>query len=353
VAAPAPSTLSRIGQILRDRLKKDAFPPDTSLQVTIGPPGAMANNSQESTETNVINLFFYRIEPAGFHADTRAGDRWYVRVFCLITAFSVEDPAADPKISAGESDLRLLGEVLRYFHETPIIVPKADEDDVGSQVQAVFSPLSSEEINQIWSTQGDVPYRASLRYEFALLPIEPKTFAVPSLPVAAGGAHLHGRATMAAARQPPPDPPAQWISPVLESGMGADWVPALAFVLAGKATQSLKVDAAQDLTVPVWVAGPKNAKVDFVWEHVHQGTWAVPANGIIADTEVPEQLPPVDNHVIDPLHADKAEAVDVPVVLPPLGAGQQRVQLLLHAERPVVGGPALRSNPLILTVELP
>lgn len=353
MATPAPSTLSRVGRILRDRLKNDAFPSETNIQVTIGAPGAVAGGNQEATETNVINLFFYRIEPSGFYADASAQDRWYVRLFCLITAFSIDDPSNSPKIPAGEIDLRLLGEVLRYFNETPIIVPRVGEDDIDSQVEAVFSPLSSEEINQIWSTQGDVPYRPSLRYEFALLPIEPRTRAMPALPVVAGGIHLHSSARMAAAREPPPAPPAVWISPSLESGKGANWAPALSFVFAGVATQSLSLSVRPNLTLPVWVAAPTGAKVDFVWQQIERGAWTTPAGGVVKDRAVPEQAPPLRNDVIDPAHADRAALIDVPVMLPPLTPEHPRVQLLLHAERRLADATVLRSNPLILTVTLP
>jgi hypothetical protein len=353
VAAPLPSTLSRVGQIVRDRIKADAFPADTDLQVTIGSPGAVAGSGQESTETNIINLFFYRIEPSGFYADTGAQDRWYIRLYCLITAFSIEDAASDPKLSAGEVDLRLLGEVMRYFNEKPIIMPKLGEDDIGSRVQAVFTPLSSEEINQIWSTQGDVPYRPSLRYEFALLPIEPTIRASPPLPVVAGGIHLHPNATMAAARRPPPTAPPAWISPSLESGEGADWVPALTFVSGGVATQSLTLVTAPGLKVPVWAAGPKAQKIDFVWQHIDKGAWTTPANGIVADQEIPEQFSPVINNLIDPAQAGTAKLIEVAAALPTLDAQHPRAQLLLYAQRKLPDATILRSNPLILTVKLP
>src|SRR5262245_66647364 len=64
----------------------------------------------------------------------------WIRVYCIITAFSVDED----RISAGESDLRLIGEVLRLFHETPVLAPI----DVGGEVmqaQMVLQPLRSEE----------------------------------------------------------------------------------------------------------------------------------------------------------------------------------------------------------------
>jgi hypothetical protein len=323
------------------------FSGGTNLQVTIGAPATVANSGQESTETNTLNLFFYRVEPSGFYADAGAQDRWYVRASCLITAFSIDDTTSTPNVSAGEGDLRLLGEVLRYFNENPIIVPKTDEDDIGSRVQAVFTPLSSEEINQIWSTQGDVPYRPSLRYEFSLLPIEPRERATPPLPVVARGLNLQTRANVADARRAPPVLPAAWISPHMEIGTEDDWVPALSYVSGGVATQSISFAAAPDLKVPVWIAGRPGAAVRLVWQRINRGVWEpVPGAGGAIDAVVPAQPVPPGQGVIDPASAGAAAKVDVAVPVPT----DLPAYLLLFAQRPGAGGTVLRSNPLILTV---
>jgi hypothetical protein len=351
VAVPAPSTLSIIGRVIRQRLKSDPFHGASNFDVTIDTPAAVARSQQESTCPSLLNLFFYRIEPSGILADAGAHDRWYVRVLCMITPFSTTETVDDPKtastivIPAGEIDLRVLGEVLRYFHENPIIRPASPEEDVGVYLQVVPLTLSSQEINEIWSTQGDVAYRPSLLYEIALLPIEPRTRASPSLPVVAGGPHLHMRATIGSAGQPAPTPPAVWVSPRLESGDGLDWVPCLAFVAGGVATQSISISSAGDRKVFVWIAGRPAVAVRLVWQTVNRGVWEpVAGAGGSVDTTVPVQPTPPGNGFVDPAVADVAltVAATVPVAVP--------AQLLLHAERTTAGGVVLKSNPLIVTV---
>lgn len=351
MGVPAPSTLSIIGRVIRQRLKSDPFHDATNFDVTIDTPSGAAKSQQESTSTSLLNLFFYRIEPSGFYADAGAHDRWFIRVLCLITAFSTTETIDDPDthsttvIADGEIDLRVLGEVLRYFNENPIIVPSTSEEDVGAHLQVVHTPLSSQEINQIWSTQGDVAYRPSLLYEIALLPIEPKARSSPPLPVVAGGVNLRSRANMEAARRPPPPPPAVWISPHLESGDGPNWAPALSFVTGGVATQSMSIAAGANLKAPVWIAGRAGETVHLVWERIDRGVWEpVSEAGGAIDLTVPPQLNPPGDGVIEPSAASAAAVVNVTV------PATTPVQLLLHAERTGAGGVVLKSNPLILTV---
>ncbi len=66
----------------------------------------------------------------------------------------------------------MLGEVIRIFREQPVLTAIA----VGGEqvrLQVVFSPVTDEQINQVWSTQGDATYRPSVIYEMVLAPIIP------------------------------------------------------------------------------------------------------------------------------------------------------------------------------------
>lgn len=348
---PATSTLSILGRLLQHRLA-GVFEEVSGVSISVDTPAAVAKSQQDSTGKSFLNLFFYRIEPSGFYPSSGAHDPWYVRVRCLMTAFSQATVDEQSNIiSGGEIDLRVLGEVLRYFNENPIIVPEHKEDDVGAHLQVVLSSLSSEEINQIWSTQGDVAYRPSLLYEIALLPIEPKVRAAPPLPVVAGGIKTQSYAKMKAARREPTD----GISPPMEIGEGKSWVPALSFVTDELAKQAISMVFAPGLDVQVWVAGQKHEAIDFVWQHIDRGAWTVPVNGRVTK-KVPEQRAPVRDGIIDPAVADKAALVNVALpasisIPPPTPTSiAPRVQLLLHAERTLPDKTVLRSNPLILTV---
>src|SRR5262245_2154807 len=65
-----------------------------------------------------VNLFFYRVGQNEFGPAADPDEVWRLRLHCLITAFGVEDT-----VSPGENELRLLGGVLRTFHEQPLLDP--------------------------------------------------------------------------------------------------------------------------------------------------------------------------------------------------------------------------------------
>jgi hypothetical protein len=347
MTAPAPSTLSIISGIVRQRLLADPFKDASNFEVSIDTPAAASKTQQASGGKSLLNLFFYRIEPSGFYDSAGGNDRWYVRAQCLITPFSADDTVSDvhgtTTIPQGEIDLRVLGEVLRYFHENPIIVPQNDDEKVAAGLQIVLNALSSQEINQIWATQGEVPYRSSLLYEFALVPITPKVIADPSLPVVAGGATTNVRARL---DPPPPVKPSPWPSPRIETGHAANWAPALAFVVAGTATQSATLGKGTGTKLALWLAGPVGANVDLVWEQVDQGAWTtVPSTGVVANVTVPTQAAtPPGNEAVDPDNA--AAAVTIQLVRPT----DDLAQLLLYARRTMPDGSTIRSNPLIVSI---
>ena len=237
MSPPIPSGLSVAGQILRSRLKNETFAGIDNVDVIVGTPADAAKKLQPSTPRSIVNLFIYRVEPSGFYPDAGHHDRWFVRLRCLITVFSTPQPAQDDgdglvaAVSEGELDLRLLGEVLRYFHEVPVHFPRADEP-IDASLQVVFSQFTSEEINQIWSTQGDTIYRPSISYEIALVPIEPREFEPAATPVAQGSATFSIEGTMARAATPLEELGLPALSPPRLSVDLAtfDWAPALAFV---------------------------------------------------------------------------------------------------------------------------
>lgn len=353
MSPPVPSGLSMAGQILRNRLKTEAFAGVDNVDVMLGTPAEAAKKLQPSTPRSIVNLFFYRVEPSGFFPDAGNRDRWFVRIRCLITVFSSAQPEQGdggdgmmPAVPEGELDLRLLGEILRYFHEFPTHSPRAGET-LEASLQVVFAKFTSEEINQIWSTQGDTIYRPSVAYEIALVPIEPREFAPAPTPVAAGGARLavdsglDRAGTLLEDLAPPdPTPPAQEVD-TDRTG----WLPALAFVSGGRVHQGLTLSApAADASVSLWIAGAASETVTLVWRRSVKGIWQRfdgEAGG--HDTTIPAQAA-FDPRLLDPTRL--ADAALVSVSLPSTQSGQY----LLHAERTLDGGRRIASYPLILTI---
>ena len=143
-------------------------------RVVIGPP-ADAVPTDANAEP-VINLFFYKVGPSGFHADATTQDPFFIRIQCLITAFGKDvsvDNSSSSVLSEGEITLRLLGSVIEQFHQNPVqhAALPGGGPLAQSTLQIVFAPLNIEELNQIWGTQGDIIFRTSLAYEIALAPM--------------------------------------------------------------------------------------------------------------------------------------------------------------------------------------
>jgi hypothetical protein len=233
-----------------------------SIQVMIGSP-ADAVPSQ-SDQLHRINLFFYTIEPTGFFPGTLPGEPWWIRLRCLVTGFGI----AEDQISAGENDLRLLGEVIRLFHEKPVL-EKFTVDGETFRLQTIFQPLSPDDLNHIWSTQGDVSYRPSVVYEMALAPVVPlkKTLGGPL--VGAIGSEI--RADRQARNDKFGGSVAAPVVPLTTvDSSREDWSPVICLVVDDHCAQSLSFasgsQALADFTAAVWIAGELNAPVLLVWE---------------------------------------------------------------------------------------
>jgi len=170
------SSLAKICNSLREyvgSLGEETTPDGWDVNVSIGAPGV---NISSSIDINTINMFFYRFEPFGFDADALPADVQYIRVMCFITAFGVdEDTNEDLTVdfTAGFNELMMLSQVMRLFQENPVLQMEGDDENELWYTQFILRPLADEQINQIWSSQGDTVYRPSLIYEISLAPIEP------------------------------------------------------------------------------------------------------------------------------------------------------------------------------------
>lgn len=152
-----------------------------AVNVEIGSPAAVAPAPTDSAHR--LSLFFYRFEPAVGVPNQEPGAPLWLRVHCIITAFA----APDDKPAMGQNELRLIGTVLKCFHEKPrllIELPGAAGADLQKlSIEMIPAPLTLDDINRLWSTQRDVAYRPSIAYEVALVPVLPSELSVAAPPV--------------------------------------------------------------------------------------------------------------------------------------------------------------------------
>ena len=219
----------------------------------------------------------------------------------------------------------------------------------GEQVilQVVFHPLGTEEINHIWSTQGDVAYRPSVAYEMALSPIVPRAPKPEKRLVGELGLEVHG--DMAARSADFSGHP--FFVPSVHAGTvdidAEDWAPLICFVRNGACEQSLILELdsneLESFSPRVWIAGHLNTPVTLRWEKWGNRGWE--------DLEEPT----VDNAFpsflgIDPEQAAGAETVSI--ALPPHdGPGQWTLYAEREFTRAADGAQIrVRSNPLLVTI---
>lgn len=231
-----------------------------------------ASERVKGGDKHFLNLFTYRIMPSGFHAAAASNEPCFIRINALLTPF-----LSDQDGGVLDADLRILGHAIRVLHSRPVIpgvLPGSNGggDDFRSgphldyRLQAVLQAPSMEELNHIWTTQGgELAYRLSAAYEFALIPIEPLEHKDEAAPVdttivdlqpnmkgrdAEGfvnygdepAAHpLHNVVT----REPPPP---------------TSWLPVVLFAEGGALSNSRTV-AAGATSVDVALAGPPGERV--------------------------------------------------------------------------------------------
>ncbi len=380
------SSLARICNQVRehlDTLGQTPSPPDWDVTVTIGAPGinlAAVNNA------NTLNLFFYRFEPFTFDTSARPGDVQWIKMFCVITAVGIdEDVDNDTNVdfSAGINELRMLSQVMRLFQEQPVMMIDGDNPGEVWHTQFIPHPLADEQINQIWSTQGETVYRPSLVYEITLAPVEPLVPTTQAARVASVGSFADSN--MANRNRPWPAG-RETLYPTVPSvrvdSSNPQWAPAM--VLVTGAAGDREASLALNLEVPVagglgdfsglpqldiWIAGDTALSGDLTLVgQLLQNPDAERSSGQWLD--------------IDPVLSLSADAIalDVENLPPPAGTGfslnlshwtdldnsNNSWQLQLFVERHIryqadtgewadlphaaEDGMRIRSNPLLITV---
>lgn len=314
----------------------------------IGHPTLAATTAEANPGDQFINLFFFRVEYGGYPADAGNTDPFYVRLYCLITAFGNNETGEDGTItiSAGENELRMMGGVMAHLHANPVLEIQDPDEQTVARLQIVLSPLDIQDINNIWSNQVDTPYRLSVIYELALAPIPLATRRDTAKRVARIGVDA-----ISDVIQRPLDDEGRQITvvtahagPMAVNTDQEAWVPHL--VLLNPDQQPVYTLAFRDdavtAQVPLLALGDNETTLTLVWEqwHAEQG-WQD-----ITPFPAPVVTPVQDR--FDPLNFDPARAQDIS--LPATTPGQ----LMLYAVRTVTrpGGQTLtiRSNPLLISI---
>lgn len=269
--APPPSALSIAASGVADAIDAHFRRNGAIVHVFADAPAVSAKRA--APDTHVINLFFYHISPSGFHAAQTSNDPLMLRLHCLITPFCKDAPAENggDVMPAGDAELRILGEVVRLFHEHPLIGPLAAGPAGGGTryaLQAILRAPEMEEINHVWTTQGtDLPYRASAAYEFALAAVDPATPPAPLQPVRG----FRGETDTDMGRA----------SGEVGTVAGVDaWTPAMMFVVGEQLIDALTLGwTAEEFLdnppepVTVALAGVVGQSAELRWERLEDEVW--------------------------------------------------------------------------------
>ena len=176
---PAVSSLSVAVQGIADFLDSH-FGED--VQISVDTP-QRASERTKSSDSHCLNLFVYRVAPSGFQSANTHQEAMFIRIHTLLTPF-----LGPVEMGVDDADLRILGHAIRVLQSHPVIPVNplpgagqpADDTDFRNQehtdyrLQAILQTPPMEELNYVWTTQGgELAYRLSAAYEFALIPIEP------------------------------------------------------------------------------------------------------------------------------------------------------------------------------------
>lgn len=344
-----PSSLSVAARALRSHIGAAMSLPET--QILIGHPNLTAGGTDGAKQ--FLNLFFYRVEHGAHPPDGTTDDPFYLRFYCLVTAFGAQETLNGTSISAGENDLRLVGGAMQGLHQNPILMLRDDSGEDIAQMQVVLHTLTLDDLNHIWSTQGDTPYRLSVGYELALLPLPLERAAKRGPRVGALGVELQvgtryrplPAAGLAAAALAPQVPA------VRVDVERPDWAPHICWLAPGEALQYSMALASDALpaSVQLIALGAPGSEVRLEWE-----IWDPAADPAWVPTPASPATLILETDRIDPAQTSPSFFSLADNVGFPLGG---RSQALLYASRnytrPDGAVVALRSNPLLVSVFQP
>ncbi|MDJ0841880.1 MAG: DUF4255 domain-containing protein [Acidobacteriota bacterium] len=311
----------------------------TLVDIKIGNPSQAEPPKNETNHR--VNLFFYLVEPSAFHQDVMVDEVWRIRMYCLVTVFGVQEGDVGP----GENDMRLLGEVVRIFHEKPILDPE-DLQGVPVRLQIIFRSLSLDDLNHLWSAQGDTTLRPSLAYEVSLVPVVPKVRAKEAPLVGQVGAEVVSGLT------PPPLPYDGPFLPPAQTKMTVDqnrddWTPQICLVYNGTRARALFFQVGSSelntFTAQVQVAGKVGETVTLQWD-------VYGADQRWEPDEDPAPTAPAKSTEIDPENPVPAPADLESLALPFKTAGQLMLTPTRDWTRPAGDTVELRGEPVLITI---
>lgn len=321
-----PSSLSRTARTLRGYLAEALAMP--ASRILIGHPEAVLAEVRQESDAQHLGLFVYRTEIDGFPADGAYPAPVYLRLHCLISAFSSDETGDEGQvITAGEMDLRLLGGVMAALYRQPIL--DVEDDQGRARLQVIPLNLDIEALNQLWANQGGIASRPSMAYELALLPLPLGQPADRRPRVGSLGVGV-----TAVASGDGVSPTIQAARPThLTPRLDDSWHPLVSIRDAdGRLSQALVAPVSSlPLDIEVLVAGELE-DVELVWE-----VWTRDEGWRTLSKPVLTLVPPVSR--LDASAFDSA----VRVALPLTDAGQAA----LHARR--VGGGE-RSDPVLVSI---
>ncbi|MCL2875450.1 MAG: DUF4255 domain-containing protein [Betaproteobacteria bacterium] len=338
------ASLSILVDAIRNQLY-DLFEDElTNTQIVIGPPHEAAKQQEKDADRDYLCVFLYRVGYSGFPADTTSDDPLYLKAFCMITALGGSDPGSGSACKTpGNSELKLIGAIAKHFHQHPELKLEDESGAVRAHLQIVPMQLTLDDINHLWATQNNTPYRLSLSYEFALLP-------VPMKARVERGPRVSSVSFGVSATLDPNKEVEKTLFhlqvPLVEVDIKnrPDWAPHICLLNNGEPTYTLEKYTPQT-PVSLIVLGNPETPVSLEWEiwtldktNPPTGSWETGVKG--------EELRPTS--------ASLQNATAIQVTVPRLNNNDE-IQALLRAVRtykPENGGASrtLVSNPVLITV---
>lgn len=295
---------------VRDTMLADLAGPVPNLQVEIANPAQVTQVTRP-----LVTVFVYRMERSGTALAANAGLPAALIMHILLTAYAPPQDDGGDNEPVGLRELKLLALVGRVFGaERDLgVVPVADTAPLGLIAEIAPQSLSArihldslenEDLNHIWTTQAQTPYRASLPYrvEFGLL--------TPFAPILAGPPVLAVREDIEdrAAGIPAPGDPSRGVPAAPSAAAGA----LVVFTAGGAVTSEVTLPPPQPgpgLDVSLLASSRDPLTLDLTLSVLRRGAvaWTTAADGRLT----PASLPTVPAGALGDSPSDDATVVTI------------------------------------------